>query len=137
VNDRQAARRLDLSLPGPCACGCVDVAPAGSAYAHPDRCRQRAYRERVKDEARAAGIDSLGSLRSIRASRTPSERNGDAPARPRKPREGISIYLPTPLLAARVEEVLGRAITDEGQGDLRPALDAVVKARRRLAARRA
>jgi hypothetical protein len=136
VNADQLLRRGPLGTPGKCACGCGDEAPAGSAYAHLDRCRQRAYRERVKAEAKAAGIDSPGSLRAIRGSRTTSARNGDAQRRPRKPREGISIYLPTPLLAERVQEVLGYAIENEGQGDLRPALDAVLKARRRRASRR-
>lgn len=129
-----------------CACGCgrdLQASRRRTAIYYDERCRQRAYRKRVRDAAEAAGVSASLSLKSLDASSGAPSRNGDAKKgatraeRPKRgPRAGVTVYLPTPLLADRVREVLGQAAS-EGQGDLQAAVDAVAKAMAREARRRA
>ncbi len=56
----------------------MDGMPAGAVYRWPGRCRQAAYRARVKARAEAAGVPALVSLRTLDSTVPSRERNGDA-----------------------------------------------------------
>lgn len=131
----------ELNEAGLCGCGCNSALPIPRTsrlrYCHGHR--DRAHKRRVRLEAEALGVPVQQSLRTLQATATTSERRRDAPAprqrAQRRPREGASIYLRDGVLVERVLEVLGYAMVNEGQGDLEPAVQAVRKARERLARR--
>jgi hypothetical protein len=59
----------------------MDQMPADVKYRYGDRCRQRAYREKVKREAEAAGLSPTLTLAEIQATNGTQRRNGDAQTR--------------------------------------------------------
>jgi hypothetical protein len=66
-----------------CACGCGEPVTPGSAYAHTDRCRQRAYRQKVEAEAEQQGVPSRVNLAVL--STGTGLRNADAPPTAHEP----------------------------------------------------
>jgi hypothetical protein len=69
-----------------CACPrkeSMEGMPKSIIYRHGDRCRKRAYREKVKRAAKAAGVEVAPSLRAIRATRGASGHDGHAGTKPR------------------------------------------------------
>jgi hypothetical protein len=70
-----------------CACGCKRPAQRGSKYHDYERCRQRAYRGRVKAAAAAAGLPASISMETVEAATHPTPRNGDARARRNRPQK--------------------------------------------------
>lgn len=107
-----------------CACGCGRPPRIGSRYADYERCRQRAYRGRVRAAAIEAGLPA--SL-SLRAATTAQSRNGDAQTaartrqkrnRMRKPSLRVSylkaVAAVTPYVGSteRAEFILAPLLTD-------------------------
>lgn len=88
-----------------CACGCPRPIP-GDAHARriyfDDACRMRVRRRRLREALKAAGLPALltiENLQGIRITGAPERhaQNG-APAReskPRTPRPGVTVYIPT------------------------------------------
>jgi hypothetical protein len=66
---------------GQCACGCGEAPRPGSKYADYERCRQRAYRQRVQKHLRDAGLPDRLNLRVAEGA---EGRHGDAQAAARK-----------------------------------------------------
>lgn len=70
-----------------CACPrkeSMEAMPKSIIYRFGDRCRKRAYREKVKRAAKAAGVEVAPSLRAIRATKGTSGRDGHAETKPRR-----------------------------------------------------
>lgn len=103
--------------PRVCLCGCgtsLEGRRAGTFYvdgAH----RQRAHRKRIRDLAGELGVPASLSLETLEATRTLRLRNGDAqvssPRARRRPREGVTLYLPTLELAEALEAILGEELS--------------------------
>lgn len=88
----------EQSTPGTkCPCGCGGPVLRGRKYALGGRCRQRAYRKRVRAAADAAGVPPTVTLETVDAASRTGARNGDAQTRrnrpPRTPRPGLTVYI--------------------------------------------
>lgn len=64
-----------------CACGCGELCRPGSKYADYEKCRQRAYRRKLQDRLRAAGLPDHLNLEMAGDARA---RHGDAQKPSRK-----------------------------------------------------
>lgn len=90
----------------PCECGCGREARPGSKYHDYERCRQRAYRNKVKTEAERAGLPAHLNLQVATSAQA---RNGDAQtsARSRQTRRRApDLRIPYGRLLERLEEFL-------------------------------
>jgi hypothetical protein len=111
-----------------CICGCGKDAQPYSKYAFPERCRSRAYRNRVREEADAKGVSAHLTLGDLRNGTTARVGHTPAPARKRTRRapdlrvsyrkavDAISLPLADRL---EISETLARNFTE---GCLRPLL---------------
>lgn len=68
-----------------CECGCGQPPSPASKFANRDRCRQRAYHNRVTAAARDQGVSARPNLTDL--TRRTHARSADAPAPARKPRK--------------------------------------------------
>ena len=71
---------------GRCPCGCGHTPAAGSKYAVRDRCRMRAYRQRLHAEAQDRGAPAKLSLGVLRDGGSESRNRDGQNARPRPQR---------------------------------------------------
>lgn len=85
-----------------CDCGCngrLDQGASERARYRSEKHRHKAYRDRVKREAEAAGLPSRLTLESVHATTGPRKRVDDAQSgarrRVRRPRPGVSAYFRT------------------------------------------
>jgi hypothetical protein len=120
-----------------CACNCgADLAGRSerTLYAN-ERCRQRAYRRRVKRAAAAAGLPASLSLENVETAKGTRDRNGDAHTarRPRQTRrrEGVSVYLKTPAHLAALIAAAESHQQVAADDDLDAALEAALRAKSR------
>jgi hypothetical protein len=95
-----------------CPCGCGRSPLPKRKYADYERCRQRAYKQRVKTVAEARGLETRLSLKRLEgATRTGGRsgyaENGRKAHRKRSPRHGVAAYWRDPVEA---EIVLGAAL---------------------------
>lgn len=102
----------------PCVCGCGRPRQPGSKYADYERCRQRAYKKRVRAAAEAAGVETRLSLERLEGSTSTGSRSGYASAarkRPqtRSPRTGVSVYFRDPAIVRAVLPLLDRTTPEE------------------------
>lgn len=78
-----------------CACPCRKPIPAGARatrkYHDPTRCRQRAYRARVREAAARAGVAPTITLSAVRAGTGDRHRYAKRPAGTRKPDQRVSV----------------------------------------------
>src|SRR5687767_8097335 len=109
VLERFTAEEDERVERGRCACGCEEriSTKAGQRYLT-DRHRGRRHRARLKAVAETRGVRVHQSLQSLRESNPTSDRRDDAQA-PRKraqarPRQGVTVYLPTVAAAEVVLE---------------------------------
>lgn len=126
-----------------CDCGCnqrLDQGASERARYASERHRHKAYRDRVKREAEAAGLPSRLTLESVHATSGPRQRVGDAQSaarkRTRRPRPGVSAYFRTveqlDWLIALVESE-----PEPGPDDDSPPIEVYLEARESLRRARA
>jgi hypothetical protein len=104
----------ELAERGLCGCGCGEELGGqggnGRKVFRDVRHRQRFRRRMLKRLAEASGVPANLSVRTLQATETTDERNGDAQTRRKRPRRaprpGVSIYLPTPEVARLLEPLL-------------------------------
>lgn len=128
--DSELEQLLEAGL---CGCGCGEPIDGGGngRRRYRDGHRQRAHRRRVELEAKVRGVPARLSLKALEATNPPRERHADAqtkPRRPRRPRPGVTVYLPSVEAAERVWDAI--AADDE----LEPILEAAIERRRKRAA---
>jgi hypothetical protein len=93
---------------GRCACTCGARLEGGGVrqFYVEVRHRQRAHRARLERAAEAAGVPPRLSLHALESTNRAPDRHGDAPARrkprQRRPRAGVTVYLPSVELAELV-----------------------------------
>lgn len=142
---RQAhAAELDRLLEaGLCGCGCGGRIDAGGngRRRYLDGHRQRAHRKRVEAEAKVRGVPTRLSLQALEATDRTRERHADAqsaPRKPRRPRPGVTVYLPALDIGERALEALRAAgpggLIDPLLDEAADAIEAALERRRRRAA---
>jgi hypothetical protein len=114
-----------------CACGCgASLAGRRVTVRYvSEQHRQRAYRRRLREAAKAAGLPVTLSLRTVQASNPTRNRSGDGPsagtAQQRRRREGVSVYFPTVADAELAERMLAESLKRRTAVDSARALTAV------------
>lgn len=116
VEARRAERIADDLCP--CPCGRRHEAGSSQRYARGERCKNAAHRELVAATAEALGVPARQSLQSLQTPESTDEGHADAPAarnRPRRPRQGVTVYLPTVELAKSVADYLDALVRTDAQ----------------------
>jgi hypothetical protein len=115
-----------------CGCSCgerLDDGRSAKAKYVNERHRQRAYRRRVKEEARRRGVEPSLTLETLRATDRAGVRNGDAQTargrRKRGPLPGVRVYFQPGEAEALLEALDGAGSWNGSAATIERARDAV------------
>lgn len=90
--------------------GCTETVGPGERRRYKDeKHRDRAYRNRIRARAEAAGLPPRLTVAALSATRSTRIASADAPRprnRPAARREGVTVYLPSVEIAVAVQEAL-------------------------------